>query len=374
MYEALVSRDLYLVAGCAAAGSIFLAARHPARRTSRWRLSIPASRSGRDRRRGATTMARRARARARGAPRRLRACRSMAHEQRPVGAVRRGRLRAADAAAHHDAAGSGGGEPPAVALRLSRCASRTGSSTATSRIAAVRCRFGSSATARCCLSTPRTRIPLVSARRRRTRARPVRAPRRRAPACRSAWRSAPPSARMLLGALVGGLAGFFGGVLDDGLMRVADVIMALPAVYVVLALRASMPLVLTTTAGLLDDDRGARARSDGRFPARGVRAVVAAERAREYAEAARAMGASRTRILLRHLLPAARGFLIVQATLLVPAFVLAEATLSLCRAGVRRADSQLGRDVTRRRPRPGPRRSSLAAGPCRRSSCSRRLP
>jgi peptide/nickel transport system permease protein len=69
------------------------------------------------------------------------------------------------------------------------------------------------------------------------------------------------------------------------------------------------------------------------FPARGVRAVVAAERTREYAEAARALGASRTRLLLRHLLPAARGFLVVQTTLLVPAFVLAEATLSFVGLG-----------------------------------------
>jgi peptide/nickel transport system permease protein len=69
------------------------------------------------------------------------------------------------------------------------------------------------------------------------------------------------------------------------------------------------------------------------LPARGVRAVVAAERAREYAEAARALGASRTRLLLCHLLPAARGFLVVQTTLLVPAFVLAEATLSFVGLG-----------------------------------------
>jgi peptide/nickel transport system permease protein len=69
------------------------------------------------------------------------------------------------------------------------------------------------------------------------------------------------------------------------------------------------------------------------WPARGVRAVVAAERGREYAEAARALGAGRTRLLLHHLLPAARGFLVVQATLLVPSFVLAEATLSFVGLG-----------------------------------------
>jgi len=132
---------------------------------------------------------------------------------------------------------------------------------------------------------------------------------------------------LVIGAIVGAIAGFAGGALDDLLMRVSDFVIALPAVYVVLALRASMPLVLTisqvfwTMAGVL-------ALVGWPVAARGVRAVVAAERGREYAEAARAIGASRTRLLLRHLVPAARGFLVVQATLLVPAFVLAEATLS----------------------------------------------
>ena len=112
----------------------------------------------------------------------------------------------------------------------------------------------------------------------------------------------------------------------------ADVIIALPAVYVVLALRASMPLVLTT-AEVFWTMVVVLAAVGWPFPARGVRAVVAAERTREYAEAARALGASRTRLLLRHLLPAARGFLVVQTTLLVPAFVLAEATLSFVGLG-----------------------------------------
>ena len=137
---------------------------------------------------------------------------------------------------------------------------------------------------------------------------------------------------LVIGAIVGGLAGFAGGLVDDGLMRVADVIIALPAVYVVLALRASMPLVLTT-AEVFWTMVVVLAVVGWPFPARGVRAVVAAERTREYAEAARALGASRTRLLLRHLLPAARGFLVVQTTLLVPAFVLAEATLSFVGLG-----------------------------------------
>jgi peptide/nickel transport system permease protein len=59
-----------------------------------------------------------------------------------------------------------------------------------------------------------------------------------------------------------------------------------------------------------------------------VRAIVASESRKEYVEAARALGAGRWRILLRHLLPATRSFLGVQATLLLPTFILAEATLS----------------------------------------------
>jgi peptide/nickel transport system permease protein len=62
--------------------------------------------------------------------------------------------------------------------------------------------------------------------------------------------------------------------------------------------------------------------------ARGVRAIVATERERDYALAACALGMGRGRLLVRHLLPAARGFLTTQATLLLPAFILAEATLS----------------------------------------------
>jgi peptide/nickel transport system permease protein len=61
--------------------------------------------------------------------------------------------------------------------------------------------------------------------------------------------------------------------------------------------------------------------------ARGVRAIVATERTRDYAEAARAAGAGPVR-LLWHLLPAARGFLAIESVLLVPALLVAEVTIS----------------------------------------------
>jgi peptide/nickel transport system permease protein len=62
--------------------------------------------------------------------------------------------------------------------------------------------------------------------------------------------------------------------------------------------------------------------------ARGVRGIIVSEREREYVTAGRALGAGPVRLLAVHLLPATRGYLAAQATLLLPAFILAEATLS----------------------------------------------
>lgn len=135
------------------------------------------------------------------------------------------------------------------------------------------------------------------------------------------------AAALFLGALVGAIAGFYGGRLDDALMRLADFVIVLPAIYVVIVLRAAMPLVLTTSE-VFWTMAGVLSLAGWPYPARGVRAIVSAERGKEYAEAATALGAGSLRILLRHLLPAARGFLAVQGTLLLPAFILAEATLS----------------------------------------------
>jgi len=131
----------------------------------------------------------------------------------------------------------------------------------------------------------------------------------------------------LVGALIGAAAGFAGGRVDALLSRVSELILVLPTLYVALALRAVMPLVLppaTVFAGLM----AVFTLLGWPIVARGVRAIVAAERQRDYASAAHALGASRSRILLRHLLPAAIPHVAVQATLLLPAFILAEATLS----------------------------------------------
>ena len=131
----------------------------------------------------------------------------------------------------------------------------------------------------------------------------------------------------ILGATLGGVAAYAGGWLDGVLSRVSEFVLVLPAIYVALVLRAVLPLVLppSTVFVLLT---GIFTLLGWPMVARGVRAIVLVEREREYAMAAHAAGASDGRVLLRHLLPASTGFLQTQASLLVPAFMLGEATLS----------------------------------------------
>ncbi len=138
-------------------------------------------------------------------------------------------------------------------------------------------------------------------------------------------------AALLLGTAIGGLAGAAPGRTDTALMVLADFVLVLPGVYVVLVLRAVLPLTLSTPdvfwlmVGLFGV-------AGWPHVARGVRAIIAVERTTDYAEAARAAGAGPIR-LARHLLPAARGFLGVEFALLVPALLVAEATISFVGLG-----------------------------------------
>jgi len=131
---------------------------------------------------------------------------------------------------------------------------------------------------------------------------------------------------LAIGVAVGGAAGVYGGRIDAMLMAVADFVLILPAAYLVLVLRGVLPLTLPVSQvfALL-----AVLFAVATWPhvARGVRAIVASERGREYAEASVAAGAGPVRLMVQ-LLPAARGFLGVEALLLVPALLVAEATVS----------------------------------------------
>ncbi|TAK17393.1 MAG: ABC transporter permease, partial [Acidobacteria bacterium] len=131
---------------------------------------------------------------------------------------------------------------------------------------------------------------------------------------------------LVCGVIIGGFAGISGGRTDRWLMRAADFVLVLPAVYLVLVLRAMLPLVLSTWDVFL---LMAALFAVAAWPhvARGVRAIVMVERSRDYVEAARAAGAGRWRVL-GHVLPATRGFLAAELVLLIPALLSAEAAIS----------------------------------------------
>jgi peptide/nickel transport system permease protein len=135
-----------------------------------------------------------------------------------------------------------------------------------------------------------------------------------------------------LGTLVGGVAGSASGWIDAGLSRLSEFVLVLPTIYVALALRAVMPLILSSTQVFLLLT-GIFTLLGWPIIARGVRAIVLAEREREYVVAARAAGAGPTRVLVHHLLPATHGYVLTQASLLLPAFMLAEATMSFVGLG-----------------------------------------
>lgn len=136
---------------------------------------------------------------------------------------------------------------------------------------------------------------------------------------------------LIIGTAIGGLAGTVGGWPDRGLMLVADFLLALPGAYLILVLRSALPDVLETGVVFLLI-AGLFAFAAWPHAARGVRAIVATERTRDYAEAARASGAGSWR-LAAQLIPAARGFIVTEVLLLLPALLVAEATVSFLGLG-----------------------------------------
>jgi peptide/nickel transport system permease protein len=136
-----------------------------------------------------------------------------------------------------------------------------------------------------------------------------------------------------IGFLVGGLAGFYGGVSEQLLMRLTELVMTVPWIYLLLALRAALPLYLEPRQAflLLVVVVGGVAWAR---PARLVRGVVLSARTREFALAARSFGASDQYVLFRHVLPQAAGVAVTQLAILAPQCTLAEVTMSFFGLGV----------------------------------------
>lgn len=138
---------------------------------------------------------------------------------------------------------------------------------------------------------------------------------------------------LALGVIFGTVAGFYGKWADDIIMRCAELFLALPWLYLLLAVRAFLPLHITPTnafllliavIGLVGWAR----------PARLIRGVVLSARERNYILAGRNFGASDFYLLRRHILPQTASIVITQAALLIPQYILAEVTLSFLGLGV----------------------------------------
>lgn len=138
---------------------------------------------------------------------------------------------------------------------------------------------------------------------------------------------------LFLGVLIGMLAGFYGGWRDEVLMRLAELFLALPWLYLLLALRAFLPLTVRPLEAFLLIIAVLGTVGWAR-PARLVRGVVLSVKERDFVRAARGFGATNFYLLRRHILPETSSVLLTQAAILVPQFVLAEMTLSFLGLGI----------------------------------------
>jgi peptide/nickel transport system permease protein len=138
---------------------------------------------------------------------------------------------------------------------------------------------------------------------------------------------------LALGLALGTAAGFYGGWLDRFLMRGGELVMALPWLYLLLAVRAFLPLHITTVqaffllVAIIGGVGWVR-------PARLIRGVVLSAKERGFVLAARGFGASNAYLIRRHILPLTLGVVLTQATVLIPQYILAEVALSFLGLGV----------------------------------------
>jgi peptide/nickel transport system permease protein len=151
-----------------------------------------------------------------------------------------------------------------------------------------------------------------------------------------------------LGLLLGGISGYFGGWVDNLIMRGTELLLSIPGLYLLIALRAIFPTDLPSQqvylgivvilafigwAGL----------------ARIIRGMVLSIRRQEYVAAAEALGMSRLRIIARHILPNTMSFVIVAATISIPAYILGEVVLSFIGLGVQEPAASWGNMLSQAR-------------------------
>lgn len=147
---------------------------------------------------------------------------------------------------------------------------------------------------------------------------------------------------IILGMILGGMAGFFGGWIDEIIMRLVEALSAIPDIFLLLTLSAIFyPLNLPSSTTFLLIITALSLVGWGGI-ARTVRGQVLSLRERDFTYAARSLGASNSRIIRLHLLPHTLSYIIVVASLSIPAFILSESVLSFYGLGIQPPSTSWG--------------------------------
>jgi peptide/nickel transport system permease protein len=143
------------------------------------------------------------------------------------------------------------------------------------------------------------------------------------------------------GMIIGGVSGYFAGATDTVIMRFCELIMSIPALYLIISLRATFPPDMSSSeiyamiviilsfigwAGM----------------ARVIRGMTLSLREQQFILAARSLGQSNFRIIVRHILPNTFSYVIVAATLSVPYYILGEVVLSFLGVGIQEPQASWG--------------------------------
>ena len=144
-----------------------------------------------------------------------------------------------------------------------------------------------------------------------------------------------------IGLLLGGISGYVGGWVDTLIMRSTELLLSIPGLYLIIALRAVFPTNLPSQQVYLGIV-GILAFIGWASLARIIRGMVLSIRRAEYVSAAEALGVGRMRIITRHILPNTMSFVIVAATLSIPYYILGEVFLSFLGVGVQEPSASWG--------------------------------
>ncbi len=144
-----------------------------------------------------------------------------------------------------------------------------------------------------------------------------------------------------IGLLYGGISGYFGGIVDIIMMRFAEAVMSIPSFYLLIILASILPGGMTSIQRFMLIVIILALIGWAGF-ARVVRGMVLSVKNQEFVQAAKSIGASRLRIIVKHILPQTTSFVIVAMTLSVPSYILSESGLSFLGLGIQQPDASWG--------------------------------